>query len=63
MFWPLPGFWRARQNRIDYKVKYDQCYIKVLTEFARFENLNADTADKTKICHDKICPSILNKAV
>jgi len=25
-------FWRARQNRINYKVKYNQCYIKVLTE-------------------------------
>ena len=54
-------FWRARQNRINYKVKYNQCYIKVLTEYVRFENLNADTADKTKICHDKICPSILSR--
>ena len=36
-------------------------YIKVLTEIARFENLNADTVDKTKICHDKICPSIWSR--
>ena len=54
-------FWRARKNRINYKVKYNQCQIKVLTEVARFEHLNADTADKTKICHDKICPSILSR--
>ena len=32
----------------------------MLTEFARFENLNADTANKTKIVHDKI-PSILSR--
>ena len=29
-------------------MKYNQCHIKVLTEFARFENLNADTVDKDK---------------
>ena len=33
----------------------------VLIEFAHFENLNADTAYKTKICHDKICPLILSR--
>ena len=36
------------------KVKSKQWYIRVLTEFACFENVNVDAADKTKIC-----PSIL----
>ena len=49
------------RDKIEYwPVKYNQYYMKASTEFARFENLNTDTADKTKICHDKICPSILS---
>ena len=30
-------------------MEYNQCYIKASTEFARFENLNEDTADKIKL--------------
>ena len=43
-------------------MQYNQCY-SVLTEFDSFEILNADTADETKTCHDKICPLIFVETI
>lgn len=33
---------------------------QALTEFEGFENFNVDVTDETRICHGKICSSILS---
>lgn len=33
---------------------------QALTEFEGFENFNVDATDETRICHHKICSSILS---
>ena len=35
---------------------------QALTEFDGFEMFNADATDETKICHNKICPLILDNS-